>query len=270
MKYIKQYDELKFTDDFMFWNILVYRPDLCKSLIELILNIEIQKIDMPEGQKTICTNYDSHGIRLDVYLNDDQNTVYDLEMQTTHFSNLPKRTRYYQSSIDQDFLKKGNHYSRLNKSFIIFFCTDDPFGYHFPIYSFQNICLQDKSLILQDESYKIIINPNSKRDGLSSEMNSFLDLLQGKTELCGLAKDISDAIIEEKHHRRWEVNYMTLYDKFVEERELGRNEGRENTIFELVQEGICPPVLGAEKLNVTENEFIRMMTEAGYKIPTIL
>lgn len=201
--YNKSYEELEFTDDFMFWNILVYRKDLCKGLIELLLGVDIKEIKLVEGQKTFAPQYDAHGIRLDVYVDDEIGTVYDLEMQTTLSKNLPKRTRYYQSIIDMDIMKKGNSYRKLKKSYIIFLCTEDAFGKHLPIYTFENVCLQDKDLKLNDEAVKVVVNPDSDRTGLSREMNSFLDLLQGKKSLSGLAKDISDAIIEEKEAKRW-------------------------------------------------------------------
>ena len=131
---------------------------------------------------------------------------------------------YYQSTIDMSAMKKGELYKNLRKSYIIFFCTPDVFGKHLPIYTFENICLQDKKLHLGDEAVKIIVNPDSDRYGLSNEMNSFLDLLQGKNGLYGLAKEISDAIIEEKEIKRWGAEYMTLHMKLMEEREEGRAE----------------------------------------------
>lgn len=76
----KAYEELTFTDDFMFWNILTSRPELCKELLELILEVKIKEIHPPEGQKTIENSFDSRGVRLDVYVDDDAGTVYDLEI----------------------------------------------------------------------------------------------------------------------------------------------------------------------------------------------
>ena len=37
----KKFNELEFTDDFMFGKVLTTRPDLCKKLLELILGVEI-------------------------------------------------------------------------------------------------------------------------------------------------------------------------------------------------------------------------------------
>ena len=41
---IKRYEELNFTDDFMFCKILQENEDLCKELTELVLNRKIGTI----------------------------------------------------------------------------------------------------------------------------------------------------------------------------------------------------------------------------------
>ena len=48
---------------------------------------------------------------------------------------------------------------------------------------------------------------------------------------------------------------------------LGRMEGMEMEIFKSVQEGDYGVPRGAEKLGVTDREFIEKMEKAGYKIP---
>ena len=76
---MKDYEELTFTDDFMFCKILTKHPDLCKKLIEIILNVKIRKIDVVIKQLPIELTYDGRGIRLDVYVEDDEGTVYDID-----------------------------------------------------------------------------------------------------------------------------------------------------------------------------------------------
>ena len=51
---------------------------------------------------------------------------------------------------------------------------------------------------------------------------------------------------------------------------LGRIEGMEMEIFKSVQEGDYGVPRGAEKLGVTELEFIEKMEKAGYKIPELV
>ncbi|MBR1735445.1 MAG: Rpn family recombination-promoting nuclease/putative transposase, partial [Firmicutes bacterium] len=115
-------------------------PKRCKKLLEYILNIKIKNIEYPELQKSIDKKYESKSVRLDVYVEDDMNSVYDIEIQTTSNKNLPKRMRYYQGIIDMNIIDKGDDYSNLKKSFVIFICTYDPFGEDRYIYTFKNRC----------------------------------------------------------------------------------------------------------------------------------
>ena len=78
----KQYQELTFTDDFMFGKVLVNNPEICRRLLEVLLEIRIKKISFPERQKTIEILSDGKGIRLDVYVDDENGTIYNIEMQT--------------------------------------------------------------------------------------------------------------------------------------------------------------------------------------------
>ena len=69
-----------FQDNFIFSKTLELFPDICKQLIEIILNIRVKEISYPEREKVIENRTDSKGIRLDVYVHDDQNRFFDLEM----------------------------------------------------------------------------------------------------------------------------------------------------------------------------------------------
>ena len=50
----------------------------------------------------------------------------------------------------------------------------------------------------------------------------------------------------------------------------GRMEGMEMEIFKSVQDGDYGVPRGAEKLGITEAEFIEKMKSSGYKIPTFV
>lgn len=95
--------------------------EICKEFLEKLLEIEINKIEMPENQKTIDLLLETKGIRLDIYVKDQNNTVYTVEMQRGNHRNLPKRLRYYQGNIDLALISKGDDYRKLSKSYIIFY-----------------------------------------------------------------------------------------------------------------------------------------------------
>ena len=107
----KKFEDLTISDDFMF-GIVMRDPKNCKPFLETILNVKISRIEYPEDQKTINLSLDAKSIRLDVYVEDDSNTVYNIEMQNGHHENLPKRTRYYQGIIDLNLLDKGMDYTQ--------------------------------------------------------------------------------------------------------------------------------------------------------------
>ena len=46
-------------------------------------------------------------------------------------------------------------------NFIIFICLFDPMGNNRAVYTFENICIDDKTILLQDGIKKIILNANA-------------------------------------------------------------------------------------------------------------
>lgn len=187
-----------------------------------------KKIEIVEPQKSVNITYDGKGVRFDVYVNDAENTVYDIEMQTTRQKDLPKRTRYYQGMIDLNLIQKGTKYSELKKSYIIFICLEDVFGKNLPIYTFNYICEQDHSLKLGDDATKVIINAAGSRDGLSNDMCSFLDFLLKKDATSKFTQELKKAVNDAIANKKWEVDYMTYAMKIQEEREKAR-------IFQLIE-----------------------------------
>ena len=177
----KTYEELDFIDDFMFCKILQNNPDLCKELTELIIGKEIGEIITSESQKSIEITADGRGVRFDVYFEDDASTVYDIEMQTYHDSNLPKRFRYYQGMIDLNLIERNAKFDDLKNSYIVFICLENPFkkaGFH--KYSIQNTCAEDSSIDFNDGAYKMILSADGDKDDVSEEMKAFLQYLSTK------------------------------------------------------------------------------------------
>ena len=231
----KKYEELQFIDDFMFSKVLTNNPEICRRLLELFLDIKIKKVLQPEKQKTIELLANGKGIRLDVYVDDGEDTIYNIEMQTTLKKDLPKRSRYYQGMIDLNLIERGAKYRDLKSSFVIFICLEDPFGKNFSVYRFENVCIQDNTLLLRDEAVKVFINAKGELSGISEDLASFLKYLKGEMIENELVKKIETAVEQARVHEEWKVEYMTLYLRDQENRELGREEGREEGLRALVQ-----------------------------------
>ena len=230
----KRYEDLKFTDDFMFCKVLTNYEDVCKDLLELILDIKIDHIEYPKSQAAFESGYDAHGIRLDVYTKDD-NAVYDIEMQTTTGRDIPRRMRYYQSMIDSNQLERGVDYENLKDSYIIFICLDDIIGANMPIYRFQNICKDKNDLCLGDGAYKIILNAKGDRGRISPDMSAFLDYLIAGRPNSNLTNKIEEIIDDAKSIGKWEKDFM-LYG--LKERDI-KMEGYQEGISQGMSQGIA-------------------------------
>ena len=179
---IKRFEDLTLQDDFMFCKVM-QNPDLCKRLIEMILSDTIGKITYISIQHNIKNYEQAKSVRFDVLVQTENGKFYDIEMQVSNEKNTPKRMRFYQAAIDISFLDKGNSYNNLNDSFIIFICTFDAIGKNRPIYIFENICIEDKNISLQDGTKKVIINSEAFENTEDKELKEFLEYLKtGKTK----------------------------------------------------------------------------------------
>lgn len=229
MTQIQKYEELGFTNDFMFCKIMQDK-NICKPFLEEILGIKIDHIEYLEPQKTIDLKVDAKSVRLDIYV-DDGKTVYDCEMQTSFFKNIPKRSRYYQSFIDMDLIKKGVDYSKLKKSFVIFICTFDLFGRDGYIYTFENQCIEYPKLRLGDDAIKVFVNVSGNDDSyISPEIKELLTYIRTSKvpEKCmnPLINNMDEALRKARSNEEWRKDYMTLEMMRNDYMDKGREEGR--------------------------------------------
>lgn len=125
MRKLKTIQELTFADDYLFCKVLTLYPDAAKDIIKAVTDREVEKISLSK-QYAVDPFADAKSVRFDVYLKG-ESEVYDIEMQTTKKKDIVKRSRYYLGINDVEFLGKGDDYSKLPNSFIIFICTFDPF-----------------------------------------------------------------------------------------------------------------------------------------------
>ena len=232
------WEELGICNDFLFGKVM-QNPELCKELLKRILpELEIERIEYPELQKTIKFDADAKSVRLDVYVRDEKQTIYDIEMQVTDTKELAKRTRFYQSMIDLQMIDKGQSYKQLKPSYIIFICPFDMFDKGRHLYTFQNICKEDHKILLKDEATKIFLNAHGYMDDVSDKLKAFLDYVAGKSTEDTFVKKLELAVKEAKRNREWRYEYMTLLMRDQENIEQGIKQGMEQGIKQGMEQGI--------------------------------
>ncbi len=215
------WEKLGISNDFLFGKVM-RDPKLCKGLLERIFpDMKIDHVEFPVVQKSISVDMDAKSIRLDLYVVDDTGTAYDIEMQVCDTKDLPKRTRYYQSVMDLEMIDKGEMYTKLKKSFIIFICPFDLFGKGRHMYTFRNYCTEDKTIALGDETTKIFLNAEGTKRDVSRELREFLNYVAGRKSKDPFVRELDDAVRRAKKNREWRHEYMTLLMRDQENLEKG-------------------------------------------------
>ena len=241
---LKPIEDLTFTDDFMFGRIM-QNPEICKGLLERLLEIKIEKVEYPTLQKSISPHYKSKGVRLDVYVQD-SDRVFDIEIQNFLDENLPKRTRYYQSMMDIDLLLKGNNYTQLKESFVIFVCKEDFFGENMPCYFFTNTCRDKPDLQLGDKSYKVIFNASAFENEKNLEKKSILEYIIDKKSTSEFTTKLDTLVEQTKLNEIFKGDYMAWGLAEFDAEQRGKKEGYSAGVSDGIQQGISQGIQQGE------------------------
>lgn len=222
----KTIQELNLKDVFLFGKVMS-DAEICRRVLEKILNVPIAKVDFPVAQAAP----DIGSIRLDAYINDGQNTISSVEIGCCGEEELSMKSRYFQCNIDSDTISSGKSYTKLKKSYIIFICTFDPFSEGRHIYTFENRCLEIPSLVLGDETTEVFINTRGEKDDVDDEMKEFLAYIESSTDACAqrasspLVKEIHKKVTEIKLDRDTEIQYMSFLQGAMENLNQGHVQG---------------------------------------------
>ena len=220
----KNFDDLTIADDFMFCKIM-QDETICKQFLQMVLADKIGKIACLSPQNTVATGVEAKSVRLDLLVKDEAGKSYDIEMQVSNEHNIPKRMRYYQAAIDIAFLDKGAHYKALNDSYIIFVCLFDAIGKGEPLYTFENICIENRQTPLQDGTKKIIINAEAFRKAKNKELKGFLEYLKtgnANTEYTGRIETMIQTV-KQNEQARQEYRFMSGFE--MDARDKGFSDG---------------------------------------------
>lgn len=225
-----KWEKLNLSSDFIFGKVM-QDTELCRELLQRIFpEMDIERVEYVETQKSINPDVDAKGIRLDIFVRGDDGSAYVVEMQVADTKELPKRSRYYQSITDLQLLDKGIYYEELNQIFIVFICLFDLYGAGRHIYTFENICKEDKSISMDDGATTIFLNAKGTMDDVSDELKAFLDYVAGKKTDDPYIDKLDDAVKKAKMNREWRREYMTLYMRDLENIKIGKEQEREQGV----------------------------------------
>ena len=221
---LEKWNSLTLANNFIFCKVLEENPDVCKELLEMLLDIKIDRIEHPKSEQTFKTDFDSRGIRLDVYVKDGTGRCFDIEIQTSNYMRLEKRARYYQGLMDVDSIQFGQEYSALKDSYVIFLCLGDAFGHRLPVYTFRYRAEEDKNILMNDGTVNIFFNATMYDKMQSENLRSFFRYLCGKNSDDNFTDRLSALVERVKMNAQWRHRYMTIEQEIKLQVEARTNE----------------------------------------------
>ena len=225
---IKLPSYFRITSDSVF-KFVFKRKQYAKHLIEKILGQTIRSIKSVEAEKVVNDDdIGAKGVRFDIYVEDEEGSRYDVEMQSvqTEQELLALRARYYASMMDVDATNKGDNYRDMKKTVVIFLCNFAIFDGKLRQYNFIRCARQNKDLELKDNTEIIFLSSKgAKSDIIDEDVASFLDYMNGKTKTDNLfVKSIDKEVKAVNKDPVIRRNIMKWEMKLREEREYAASK----------------------------------------------
>lgn len=168
----------RITDDLVFGHIMSNKKNCLELLQRIFPELHLTKVN-------VISQYDGNigleakNIRLDVWAQNDQGRVYDIEMQTTRKNDLEERMMYYAMNLNRFTLKTGQSYDQLKSSYVVFLCTFDPYDQGKSVYDFGYFDKRTKKIEFKTGTHVKVFNSKGNNHDLNQKMVDFLDYMNG-------------------------------------------------------------------------------------------
>ena len=230
MKPLKQLKDLTLLDRFLFSEVME-NPKCLETVLEIILGRDVLLRCLPQTEKEQRRSPLYRHIRLDVWGQDLEGTVYDVEVQKQNTFNLCKRSRYYQGLIDSKLLEPGQvDFNALGDTYIIIIAPFDLFGEGRYQYTFEMRCKENPEISLEDGAVRIFLNTRGQNpQDVSPELVELLSFIEhtNQTPADGYdspkVRELQRQVSQIKSSEEIGVKFMQAW----EERELDKKEARE-------------------------------------------
>lgn len=225
----KSLQDLTLLDRFLFAEVME-DPKTFENILSIILGEDISIKGRPQSEHESRTSPLKRQVRLDVWAEDENNAVYNVEAQKENTKNLPHRSRFYQALIDSKLLDPGEvDFSNMKDCYSIIIAPFDLFGKELYQYTFQMTCAETGQP-LEDGATRIFLNTHGKNPkDISPELKELLYYMEHTTEeiSCSTSRlqEIKNHVNIVKSSEEIGVKYMQEWEEKILEKRKARAEG---------------------------------------------
>ena len=221
---------LTLFDDDLMSRVFDNNIEATELLLRIIFKRQI-KVVKARGQEEIHSyDIDGRTIRLDIMAVDSDGKKIDIEVQTGEKGSEVKRARYHSSMLDSGMLKKGQDFSEIRDSYVIFIYKHDKFHEGLPVYHLSRF-VEETGKKVNDGSNIIYVNGTyAGDDDLGKLLADFMQPDASKINF----KELADGVRYFKEEGGWE-NMCEAVEKYAEK----KSEIAERTCIFLLETPLC-------------------------------
>ena len=200
---------------------------------------------------------------MDVYTKESEGDsvlrIYDIEPNNYVETELPERSRFYQSMIDVKLLAAGDEYKKLPELMMIWILPYDLCGENRMIYTIKNMVVENPKLVYNDGVEKLFLYTRGTEGGSAKlkELLRYLEETKPENAVDEELREVQDIVGKVKHRKEVGAHYMTLQEIIDNEKKYSYEDGLEQGL----EQGLENSIRMLKKLNVPETDAYRSLME---------
>ena len=223
---------LTLMDD-LFMQVVLEEQACTEYILQTILDKSSLKLKEQRLQKSL-PNLHGRALVLDCLCTDDKGLLYNIEVQNSSAGAIPKRARYHAALMDTHTLKKGEKFSKLPESYVIFITDKDVLGEGEQLYQIERVIRKSGNLF-KDGSHILYFNTARQDDNALGKLaRDFKEANPKEIQSEVLSQRVA-SLKEGKLDREGEKKMNVLLEKY---RKKAVEEGMEKGIEQGMQQGL--------------------------------
>ena len=218
--------KLTMRNHFVFTAVFSRNPELAGKIISIITGKKIRKIQLIEMEKTIEPSSENRGTRLDVWLKDEDNNTYALELQLQKEHFLIHRIKVYHSELTVNSIFKGDEFDTVGDSNVIFlFPLFDPIGEKKTVYIIEENRNFGKARFSSMTNSYIVNFSRDRAPTNDKDIEEIAEYFYNDCVSGDISKELDDAVNEVNEMTEWGSDMRTIEEELYSRYINGRYEG---------------------------------------------
>lgn len=225
----------------------------CEDIIRIILDNNSIKVVDNRVQYSL-KNIAGHSVILDALCTDSTGRYFNIEVQKADNDNHIKRARYNAACVTTNTFSVGEKYELVPDVTVIYISTFDIFKQGKILYR-ASMKLDDTFEEVNDGIVEYFVNTVVKSNSVLGELMEYF------VNTNGVNRNFPRLSERVKELKESEGGIATMCEIMEQERTEGRTEGKMETLFDLVNDGLLTNGQAAMRLDLSPEEFDNLLEE---------